>query len=257
MMAPIAYSETALPSLRLARSSRLARTIGKLLFASILVALALVCFAPWQQSVKGAGDVIAYAPLERQQTMESPIKGRIVRLGDDIYENAHVRKGQLIAEIADIDPAYFTRLQGQLDATRSQVAAGASLLDASQRNQAAAKRVVDALEQQLAAYQRVKEQVIAAAEANIQSAQNKVEAERQQLAEFEAALTQVRADYERQKQLYEEQIVSQLKFQETQRKLRESEAKVAKSAAYVKAAENELDAKRSERLAKEQKAQVD
>ena len=39
--------------------------------------------------------------------------------------------------------------------------------------------------------------------------------------------------------------------------VKEAEAKVAKAKAYVSAAENELLSKKSERIAKEQKAQVD
>ena len=77
MLAPAAYSEAALPSLKLARSSRLARTIGKLIFVMLILGTIFVAFAPWQQSVKGTGDVIAYAPLERQQTIEAPIKRSI------------------------------------------------------------------------------------------------------------------------------------------------------------------------------------
>jgi multidrug resistance efflux pump len=103
----------------------------------------------------------------------------------------------------------------------------------------------------------VKTQVVAAAEAAILSAQNKVEAELQQLAEHQAALAQVEADFVRQQKLYEEQIVSQLKFQEAERKLKEAGAKVAKSEAYVKAAQNDLAGKKNDRQAKEQKAQVD
>src|SRR6056297_2963316 len=97
MLAPAAYNEAALPSLKLARSSRLARTIGNLLFVLLVLGTLLVAVAPWQQSVKGTGNVIAYAPEERQQTLESPINGRIVRVGKGIVENAHVEKGELIA----------------------------------------------------------------------------------------------------------------------------------------------------------------
>lgn len=257
MLAPAAYSEAALPSLKLARSSRLARTIGKALFWFLVLGTFIVALAPWQQSVKGTGNVIAYAPRERQQTIETPIKGRIVRLGDKIYENAHVRKGDLIAEIADIDTGYLVRLEGQLSASRRQVEAAEALLEANKRNMEAAKTIVGSVESQVTAYGLVKEQVIAAADAMVASAQNKIEAEEQQLVEHEAAFAQVQADYERQKTLYEEKIASQLKFQEAQRKLKEGQAKVEKSKAYVRAAKNDLLSKQSERQAKEQKAQVD
>ncbi len=257
MLVPAAYDENALPSLRLARSSRLARRLGKSMFVFLIVSTLFVAVAPWRQSVKGSGDVIAYAPLERLQTIETPIKGRVVRLGDGIFENAHVKKGQLIAEIADIDTEFLVRLEGQLLASRLQVSAGEELLQASRRNLEAVKTIVSSYESQVTAYQQVKEQVVAAAESEARAAGNKVEAETQQLAEHEAALAQVSADYERQKTLFEENIISQLKYQEAERKLKESQAKVEKSKAYIRSAENELAAKQSDRNAKAQKAQVD
>ncbi|MCG8649541.1 MAG: HlyD family efflux transporter periplasmic adaptor subunit [Pirellulales bacterium] len=257
MLAPAAYSEAALPSLKLARSSRLARTVGKLLFALLVLGTFLVALAPWQQSVKGTGNVIAYAPLERQQTIETPIKGRVVRLGEGVYENAHIREGELIAEVADIDTEFLFRLEGQLAASRRQVEAVEALLQANERTLDAAKTVVTTIELQVNAYELVKEQVIAAADAAVASAENKVEAERQQLAEHQAGLAQVQADFVRQHTLHKEKIVSLLKLQETQRKLDEAKAKVAKSEAQIRGAQNDLSGKRSDRIGKEQKAQAD
>jgi multidrug resistance efflux pump len=233
------------------------RRFGKTLFVLLVAGTFFVAIAPWRQSVKGTGDVVAYAALEREQTIETPIKGRVAKLGEGIFENAHVKAGQLIAEIADIDTEYLVRLEGQLTASKLQVSATEELLRASRRNLDAAHTIVASFESQVAAYQQVKEQVVAAAESDVRAAQNKVEAEKQQLAEQEAALAQVQADYERQKTLFEEKIASQLKFQEAERKLKESQAKVEKSKAYVRSAENELAAKQSDRNAKEQKAQVD
>lgn len=257
MLAPAAYSEAAMPSLRLARSSRLARRIGKTLAVLLVVCTVCVAVAPWQQSVKGTGNVIAYDPLERQQTIEATIKGRIVRLGEGIFENAHVTKGQLIAEIADIDGEYLARLEGQLLASEQELKASQALLAASERNLLAAETVVTSFEAQVEAYKEVKVQILAAADSAIDAAQNKVEAEDQALLENKAAYDQIKADFDRQKTLWEENIVSTLKFQEAERKLKEAEAKVAKSEAYVRSAKNGLSEKRSERSAKEQKAQVD
>ncbi|HRX79783.1 MAG TPA: hypothetical protein P5307_12020, partial [Pirellulaceae bacterium] len=42
MLTPVAYSELVMPSLRLARSSRLARALGKVLFVVLVLALVLV-----------------------------------------------------------------------------------------------------------------------------------------------------------------------------------------------------------------------
>jgi adhesin transport system membrane fusion protein len=85
-----------------------------------------MAFAPWQQTVTGGGYVVAYAPRERQQVLEAPIKGRIFRWNEDLVENARVSRGDFIAEIRDLDDSYSMRLQGQLDNT-------ASILDASQK----------------------------------------------------------------------------------------------------------------------------
>jgi len=257
MLSVAAYSELTMPSLRLAQSSRIAHKIGQLLLALLVGSVVIVGLAPWQQSVNGTGNVVAYAPSERQQLLEAPIKGRIVKLGDGIYENAHVKKGQLIAEIADIDESYLRRLEEQLTASKSQVEAAAALLEANHRNRDAAITIVESFASQVRAYEAVKAQVIIAADAAIESASNKIDAEQQQLLEHQAALAQIEADYSRQKTLFEEKIASQLKYQEAERKLKEAQAKVAKSAAYIRSAQNELTSKKSERQAKEQKAQVD
>lgn len=257
LLAPVAYSELVMPSLRLARSSRLARRIALALFVSLLAGIVLAMFVPWQQSLPGHGDVVAYAPTERQQTIEAPIKGRIVRWGAGIFENARVTKGQTIVEIQDLDPNLVGRLEGQLTATRQQVDAVRSQLAANLRNQEATQAIVTSYAAQITAYTEVKRQVLAAAEAFINNARQKVIAEQEHLREQEAAFAQVEADYERQKKLYEEKIASQLKFQEAERKYKEAEAKVAKAKAYVEAAKEELTGKERERDAKVPKAQVD
>lgn len=257
MLAPVAYNDAVLPSLRLARSSRIARRIGKLL--AILLALSVVAamFAPWQQSVTGRGSVIAYAPLERQMIVEAPIKGRIVNWGEGIVENAHVKKGQLIVEIQDVDPNYLTRLQEQEASGRRQLAAANESLEAGVRHVEAAMASIEPFEAQLRAYRTVREEIVAAADEYVKTAQQKVEAEKRALEEATAGLTQAEADFLRQKRLFEKEIESELKFQLAEQKYRAAKAKVGKAEAYIEAAKNELEAKRREREAKERKAQVD
>ena len=256
LLSPPAYSETIVPSLRLAQSSRAARRIGWFLLVLLGFGILLVAMAPWQQNVRATGNVIAYAPHERQQVLESPIRGRIIQFGEGIVENARVSKGQLIAEVADIDEGYLGRLEQQLDAATRQVEAARELLAAEERNLEAARTIVTSYEAQVAAYELVKEQVVAAADASIASAQSKVEAEEQKLAEQRAALEQVQADFVRQRTLFEENIVSQLSFQEAERRLREAEAKVAAAEANVEAAQHDLTAEQNTRAATEQRAQA-
>ncbi len=257
LLAPAAYNETAMPSLKLARSSRFARQIGKYLLVLLVFSFFLVAIAPWQQSVTGTGSVVAYSPRERPQIIECPIEGKVVQWGENIFENTHVNKGQLIVKVQDIDELYLFRLESQEQATIDRVEAMRQLLRANEQSAKAALEVVKSVELQLKAYREVKTQVIAGAEAATESTKNKITAADRQLDEHQAALSQVQADYERQKTLFEEQITSQLKFQETERKLKETEAKVGKATAYWESAKNDLIEKQRDRDAKAQKAQAE
>lgn len=256
-LCPVAYDESVMPALRLVRSSRKARLVGRFLMLLLVATIALMAFAPWQQTVRGQGQVQAYSPQARQQVIEVPIKGRIVKWGDGIYENARVVKGQLILEIQDLDPDMMTRLEAQAEATRQTVEAARQVLAAAQSNLIAATTTVESYEAQVRAYKEVKTQVVASAESYIEMSREKLKAEQKHLEELEAALEQEQADYERQKQLFEESIVSQLKFQMAERKFKEAVAKVDKAKAYIEAARSELQAKQQEREAKAQKSQVD
>lgn len=257
MLVPIAYSESVMPALRLARSSRIARRTAKFLFAGLVAAILLMAFVPWQQSVTGSGNVMAYAPDERQQVIQSPIKGRIVRWGEGIVENSRVTAGQIIAEIRDLDEAYAARLQQQLLNSQQTVSSARYQLQANQRALDAAKTIVESYEAQVRAYETVKVETIAAQNAFVEMAERKVRAEEQQLAEYQAALPQLLPEYERLKTLQAEGNVALQKFQEVERKLTEAQAKVRRAEAYVGAAVSELEGKQRERAAKIEKAQVD
>jgi len=82
-----------------------------ILFFLAAVGLAIV---PWQQNLPGAGRVVAYAPLERQQTIDTPVEGRVLRW--HVVEGTHVKAGALVAEITDNDPELLDRLNRERDA---------------------------------------------------------------------------------------------------------------------------------------------
>ncbi|QDT35927.1 HlyD family secretion protein [Stratiformator vulcanicus] len=257
MLLPVAYSDALMPSLRLTKTSARIRRIAKVLFALLSAAIICMAVAPWQQSVYGSGNVFAYAPGQRQQVIQSPIKGRIARLGEGIFENARVKKGQLIAEIRDLDESYADRLQSQLDQSKLSLESAKTQLRANTAALEAAKTVVESSDAQIRAYRSVKEQTIAAQDAYVIMAQRKVSAEEQQLAEYKAAIPQLEAQLDRIKTLKEEGNVSVLKYEEVKRKVGEAKAKVSRAENYVGAAESELIGKQRERTAKIEKAQVD
>ena len=74
---PAGLSEIEVPSIVLARSSRMARRLAGVLLILLIATIVLMAFAPWQQTVTGAGFVVAYAPRERQQVLEATVEGRV------------------------------------------------------------------------------------------------------------------------------------------------------------------------------------
>ena len=234
--------QSGFPALQLAKSSRLARRVARILLVLLLLAVASLAFAPWQQTVSGTGRVVAYAPLQRQQTIEAPISGRIVRWGEQIFDGAQVEEGHFILEIQDLDPNLQIRQQEQLSATMREFEAN--------------KIVVLAYEAQVAAFETAREQTVAAADEYISVAQEKLKIEQRNLDAEQAGELQLRLDFERQKELAKDGLSSGLKVQESERKWKESITKVDKAEAYIRAAINELSAKRNERSAKEREAQA-
>lgn len=257
MVLPEAFDERVMPSLQLARSSRWARRIGNVMAAILVVGFILVFFAPWQQSVRGAGDVIAYSPEERMQWIEATTKGRITQWGDGIYENARVTKGQLIATIQDLDEGYVGRLEQQLATAKETVQSLKDLVDATNRQKVAAETLAATQETQVATYKAVREGVEASALAAIDAAESKVTSAEQKLQEVLATELQAKQDFERQRRLYDKDIASEVKFQQAQQKYTEAQAKVAQEQANIDAFKADLIAKEKDLISKERKAQAD
>ena len=90
-------------------STRLARNL--LILLGVLIVLLIV--TPWQQTIPGAGRVIAFKPEDRQQTVEAPVEGRVVTW--HVVEGATVRKGDPIVDLADNDPEILDRLRQERD----------------------------------------------------------------------------------------------------------------------------------------------
>lgn len=257
MLAPVAYSESSMPSLRLARSSRVAREIAKYLFFALVFTILLMAFAPWQQSVTGTGNVLAYSPDQRQQVIQAAIKGRIARWGDNIYENARVKKGQVIAEIRDLDDLYSSRLNDQLMNSKQAVASAKQQLAADKRALEDSRKIVELYKLQVETYQLVKTEITAAQNAYVEMAKKKVQAKEQELNVYQAALPQLEEEYKRIKKLEAINNISLQKLQEVFRKLNEAKGKAKAGESYYASAKEELKGKMSDRSAYIEKAQVD
>ena len=76
----------------------------------------LLLISPWQQNIRASGKVTAFAPIERQQKVESPVSGRITQWF--VREGAKVKAGDTLVEIVDVDPDLLPRLTQQRDAAK-------------------------------------------------------------------------------------------------------------------------------------------
>ena len=218
------YDLAALKAVRPPHALRKLAVVLATLFVTLPIALLLV---PWQQNVAGAGRVSAFDPLDRTQVIPAPVTGRLVQL--EVQEGVFVRKGELLAEMADQDPQYSQRLEQQFRFVQDKVDA--------------AKGMVGFYDQQLVRLEDAREDAVSSATFELQQAIEKVRAEQQGLSAEEAEFEQKRADRERKWNLYTNGVASQLDFQKAEADHLAARAKVEEAKAKVEQARNEEKAK--------------
>ena len=170
--------------MRLVRhDTRLARMVAWALLLLLLLGAVALILAPWRQNVTGHGRVIAYAPLDRQQTIQSPIAGRITQWA--VQEGSRVNAGDLIVELADNDPELMTRLREQRDAievriraAQSQVRAYESRVDALRSSRASSVDAAGSRQRMVQERIRAAEQTLAAAKVARETSRLQLERQR-------------------------------------------------------------------------------
>ena len=219
-------------ALRLVESPTKIVTLARVLWIGFLLTLGGLFLAPWQQTAFGVGRVIAYTPLERQQSIEAPIKGRITRW--HVTEGSMVKKGDLIAEIADNDPELLERLKDEKRAVQEQ------LKNAEERS-ATYKRKVEALIES-------RKLALQAAQLKIKMAQQRIEAVSQRLKAQKAALIAARLNLRRLRQLQKETLASVRDLEVGEMTFAQRESEVGMGEAEVTAARANEISMRAERL---------
>ncbi|MEM9411184.1 MAG: HlyD family efflux transporter periplasmic adaptor subunit, partial [Planctomycetota bacterium] len=174
-------------TLHLVQSSRFARRLAKLLLIGLVVAVAAMAFLPWQQTSRGAGQVVAFVPQERQQTVQSPTKGVVARIADGLVEGSQVSQGDFILEIQPISAGMREQLQAQL-------------LDLKTKRRTAEVKA-ESYGNNVIAYASARESVVKAAQQMVESSKAKLAAKRKQVVGYEAKELQARLNYERQQEL--------------------------------------------------------
>ena len=94
------------------------RTLAGVVVLSILLLAAFLAFVPWVQTATGTGRITTLDPSQRTQGIAVPVGGRIMSW--HVRDGMHVRKGDPIVEIADVDPRLVERLQAERAAIADQ-----------------------------------------------------------------------------------------------------------------------------------------
>ncbi|MGB5976423.1 MAG: biotin/lipoyl-binding protein, partial [Cyclobacteriaceae bacterium] len=218
-----------LHSMKIMGTPRSGRVLARWIMG-IMIVVILAMFLPWQQNVRGNGEVTTFNPANRPQTVETAIAGRIenwmVREGDQVQKGDTI---MVISEIKDkfFDPNLVGRLGEQVDAKESSVTSKVDKADAL-RDQ------IQALESEF--------------NFKLEQAKNKVEQTRLKVIsdsmDLEAEKTNLdiaQQQYERQENLYEQGLKSLTELETRRMKLQETTAKKI-------SAENKLLASRNEFL---------
>jgi multidrug efflux pump subunit AcrA (membrane-fusion protein) len=188
----------------------------------------VILFLPWTQNVKAKGTVTTLYQEQRPQQLNSPIPGRIVRWY--VKNGDFVKKGDTIVQLTEVkedymDPMLVDRTQQQVDAKKGV------------RNYYEAK--VGTTEAQLAALNSSRELKLQQLKVKLGQLNNKLAAEQ---AELEAATNELKLSgdqYERQKKMYDEGLVSLTQFQ--QRSVSYQNALAKKTAAENKLAQTQQE----------------
>lgn len=215
--------------LELALIPRILRGVIFILLLFLLTTCAVLIWVPWQQTASGYGRVIAFTPLERQQVIEAPIKGRV----DEwlVREGQRVDAGQPLVRLADNDPQYLERLQAE------------ELTLIEQRD--AAERKVTAYQAKLDNVTSARDREVATVEAKIRQHEDKILYEQQSIQAERAALRTDEANLKRVQQLRKDGLVSARDEELALLKVETSRTKVESARAMLRIGQSALTAERA------------
>lgn len=245
------------PALHLTRSSRYARRLGRVLLMLMVVGMLAAVFAPWQQSIRGEGTVVAFDPFERPQPVKAQVKGLVAERGEGVIENAYVEKGQLLFRLEDQDPQYLFRLEQQVENVRSELRLAEVRLDQAKSLKQNSLMIVELESGQLAATREAQDDLVDAYMRFVEQAQNKLAAEVNKLRASEAKYLQLDLDLTRKLKLAESGLVSTLDMQKIEQARDSAAADVSVAKDNIEAARNAVQGKQSELASLKQKFAAD
>jgi len=208
------------------QSSHTHKFLSRTIISFFVIIIFCLIFVPWQQTVFGTGRVIAYAPLDRQQFIEAPIDGRIVKWY--VVEGSNVKKGDPVVEISDNDPMFLERLNEEKSAVESRIVA----IEAR----------IESIKARINSINASVNNGVSAASSRTRMARDRVDAAEQAVEAASAVYKTAKLNHERQSNLYKQGLTSK-------RALEMAEMEEARALTDLNRAKAALSAAKSELLA--------
>lgn len=228
----IAPAKKRTAAIHLVQSSRFARRLAKLLLVGLVVSILAMAILPWQQTSRGTGQVVAYAPQERQQSVKSPVKGVVTRIADGLVEGAVVKKGDFLIQVQPFAANMLEQLNGQVTELNTQLET--------------AKIKADAYLQNVNGFTEAGEFAVSAAKEMVSAAKAKLQSKENQVSAYQAKELQARLNYERQEGLFKLGLKPAKEIEKLKKEWDITKADVESIEQDVAGLRNELKAKQEE-----------
>lgn len=172
-------------------------------FLFIFLGGIIVLFLPWTQNIKVIGNVSTLYQEQRPQQLNSPIPGRIIKW--HVKNGDYVKKGDTLLQLSEVKEDYLDPLL--VKRTEQQV-------DAKKGLQKYYEAKVGSTNDQMQALNSGRELKLSQLKVKISQLNNKMAAEEAELAAANNELRMTADQYERQKKMYDEGLVSLTQFQQ-------------------------------------------
>ena len=172
-------------------------------FLFIFLGGIIVLFLPWTQNIKVQGNVSTLYQEQRPQQLNSPIPGKIIKWY--VKNGDYVKKGDTLLQLSEVkedylDPLLVKRTEQQVEAKKGV------------RNYYEAK--VGTTNSQLQALNSARDLKLSQLKVKISQLNNKLAGEEAELVAVNNELKMTSDQYERQKKMYDEGLVSLTQFQQ-------------------------------------------
>lgn len=184
-------------SLKAVTSRRGYAVIAVMLSITLVSLVLMLVYVPWQQSVAGTGKIIILSPMQRPHNIEAPIPARLKHWY--VRDGQFVKQGELIAELADLDPKFLDPEQSKRLTFQKQ-----ALLA---RKNAASSRF-DALEKQLDSLKRSQNAAVPSARERSHQAKDRIWAAEQGVEAAKQNQLTAKLNLDRMRELHEKGLRS-------------------------------------------------